>query len=237
MYNITFCKKIILQSFVGSAGILALVLSTFLLAEPAISHSQLKDTEVFRIRQTIVDETSFLVPPTNVTMGGSGINGVTGGQATGTTQFVVKSNNSTGYYVDIAYQYLGNEEAMVGDVTGSEAIRDYGDNAGEPTYNLTASTAAQFAYTVFSSSTNNGDTDASFKINGGSACGGTTPASGINCWKAPQSAPFRIVDRGVAATTGATSTIVFNVTVPNGAVPIPQAETYTATATLSLYIQ
>lgn len=201
----------------------------FGILEPQITHSQV-DTSEFIIRQTITAESSFLVEPADVTMNGS-INGVTGGQATGTTQFVVQTNNGSGYYVDISFFNNGTNEAMVGDVTASEAIRDYGgDVVGEPSFGYTASTAAQLAYTVMSSSTL--DTDASFRDTG-AACG--AGANEGNCWKAPEVSAFRIVERGSSAITGATSSVQFNVSVPSGATPVPSAETYTATATLSLY--
>lgn len=233
---ITHYKKHLSQSatyaLVASCTVLSLLFTAFFFAEPVISHGQ-ADTATFYIRQTITDESSFLVDPSNITMSG-GINGVTGGQATGTTQFVVQSNNSAGYRVDIAFENNGTPEAMIGDETASEAIRDYGgDVAGQPSYNLTASTAAQFAYTVMSSTT--ADTDLSF-IDNGAACNAAGSQTANKCWKAPDTAAFTIVDRSSAAVTGATSTITFNVTVPSGATPVPQAETYTATATLSLYV-
>lgn len=219
-------------TYAARSGFLVCVIaaSLYFVLEPQITRSQV-DTSEFIIQQTIAAESSFLVEPSDVTMSGS-INGITGGQATGKTQFAVLTNNATGYYVDISFFDNGTPQAMLGDITASESIRDYGgDVVGEPSFGYTASTSAQLAYTVTSSSTL--DTDQSF-FNNGSACniGGlqATP-----CWKAPDTTAFRIVQRNAAAVTGATSTIEFDVTVPSGATPVPQAETYTATATLSLY--
>lgn len=219
---------------VASTTSVSLLFVGFFLAEPNIGHGQAQTSE-FTITQTIVDETSFLVEPADVTMSGT-INGVTGGQATGTTQFVVQSNNSTGYYVEIEFFDNGTPNAMLGETTLSEALRDYGGDTGvgEPSFGYTASTAAQFAYTVTSSTT--ADTDQSFLNNGG-ACNAGTTQTPATCWKSPDTSPFRIVDRATAATNGATSTITFNVTVPSGATPVPSAEPYTATATLSLFTQ
>ena len=224
------------QSLVSATLIVSLLFAGFMLAEPKISHGQV-DTATFRIRQTITDESSFLVDPVNVTMNGS-IAGLTGGNASGSSRFVVKSNNASGYYVEIAYFDNAGAYAMRGDKDGGAQLRDYGgDVTGQPSYNFTASTAAQFAYTVNSSTS--ADTDPSFKTTGASApcnSGGSTQTYG-KCWKSPVTTAFRIVDRTTSAVTGATSTIYFKVSVPSGANPIPVAQTYTATATLSLYIQ
>lgn len=221
------------NAVVASTLIITLLAAGFFIVEPKISHGQ-ADSASFYVRQTITDETSFLVNPTDVTMVG-GINGLTGGNATGTTPFVVRSNNATGYYVNIAFTDNAGAHAMRGDETGSEALRDYsGDVAGEPSFNFTASTAAQFAYAVYASTTL--DADASF-LNDSAACNtGSTRTIG-KCWKAPATAAYRIIDRDTAASNGATSTIYFKVNVPSGAVPIPSAETYTATATLTLFTQ
>lgn len=223
----------------ASVTILGLLFMGFFFAEPSITHGQVQSSE-FTVSQTIVDETSFLVEPADVSTSGS-INGVTGGNASGTTDFSVISNNATGYYVEIDFFDNGSTEAMQGETTLSSAIVDYLGSAAEPDYGYTATTSAQFAYTV--SSVDPEDTDDSF-LNFGGACGtgnvsatqnGT--ATSTKCWMAPATTPFRIVDSGNAATAGATSTIEFDITVPSGAVPVPTAEVYTATATLTLYIQ
>ncbi|MEY3783758.1 MAG: hypothetical protein RLZZ230_80 [Candidatus Parcubacteria bacterium] len=230
---ITQYKNNITQSatyaVLASGTILSLLFMGFFLAEPAIG--QAVNSTDFYVRATVTSENSFLVQPNNVSMTGS-ISGLTGGQATGTSQFVVLTNNAAGYTVSIDFFDNTGAQSMAGDIDGSEAIRDYsGDVGGQPSYGRTASTAAQFAYTVTSTTTT--DTDLSF-LNNGAACNAGAAQTPLKCWKAPSTAPFQIVTRGSSAPTGATSTITFNITVPNSPVPVPEAQTYTATATLSL---
>lgn len=223
-------SKIAFQSTVAGILCLAIFAATFFMAEPQVSYG---DQSVdFTVRQVVLDETSFLVPPANVTMTGP-INGLTGGNATGTTQFVVRSNNPDGYNVEISFSDTDADgHAMRGDISGTGEIRNYsGEVGGVPSFGFTASSAAQFAYSVYSSST--ADTVAAFKNNGSNACNSTTQTIG-RCWKAPNISPFTIVTRGAPAPTGATSTIYFVVNVPSGATPAPTAQTYTATATLSV---
>jgi hypothetical protein len=217
---------------IASITVMSMLFLVFFAAEPSISHGQ-EATEDFYIRQTITAESSFMVPPVNTTMTG-GIAGVTGGTGTGTSQFVVQTNNAAGYYVEIDFFDNGSGEAMLGDESGSAAIRDYDGATMQPSYGYTASTgAAMLSYTVTSSSS--ADTDASF-FNNGAACG-VGGSQAVPCWMAPSTTAFRIVDTSAAAVDGATSTIQFYIDVPAGATPVPQAEVYTATATLSLFLK
>lgn len=241
MFTFTFNNKKLSESAIfaafASIATVAMLGAMFVVTEPRISHGQASDTATFRIRQTITDESTFLVNPANITMNGS-INGVTGGQATGTTQFAVQSNNATGYYVEIDFFDNTGAEAMLGDVTASEAIRDYGNpTAGPtstPTFGFNSSTSAQFAYTITSSTT--ADTGDLF-LNDGVRCGAGSTQTAATCWMTPSTSPVRIVDRSTAASTGATSTLTFRVQVPSSPIPSVSAETYTATATLSLFTQ
>lgn len=222
------------QSLVLACAVILVLVSAFVAFEPTISRGQVDTTPDFRIRQTIIAESSFLVDPVNVTMAGN-INGLTGGNATGTTRFSVLSNNAAGYRVEIDFFDNGTPQAMIGDIDQNESIRNYlGDVGGFPSYNFTTNAGAQFAYSVVSSSTQ--DTADAFLHNGSNAC--NTPLgtdTGERCWKAPSTTPFEIVNRGSAAPTGATTTLQFRVHVPNAATPALTAQTYTATATLSLF--
>lgn len=235
--TLSLAKESAVQAFIVALLGVILLSSSFFAVEPKISHGQSDTTPDFRIRQTITDATSFLVDPSNVTMSGSGIDGLTGGSATGTTSYVVRSNNASGYYVEIDFFDNAGPYAMRGDEDGGAQLRDYGgDVGGQPSYNLTASTAAQFAYSNYSSTTS--DTDDSFLNNGSNACNSIGGTQSIGrCWKAPSTTGYRIVDRNTAATNGATSTLYFRVVVPSGANPVPTAQTYTATATLSVFVQ
>ncbi|MCA9358321.1 hypothetical protein KC902_03605 [Candidatus Kaiserbacteria bacterium] len=229
-YNLKHFAQSGIFAFWASVTMVATLFATYFLIEPAISHGD--ESVDITVRAQITDETSFLVPPANVTMAGT-LNGVTGGQATGTTQFVVQTNNTAGYYVTIDFFDNGSAEAMQGDTSLSDAIHDYqGYTIGQPTYGYVASTSAQFAYTVTASSTS--DLDQSF-LNNGAACNlGGLQNGAVSCWMAPSTTAFRIMDTSAAAVTGATSTVTFNLTVPSGATPVPQAEWYTATVTLSV---
>lgn len=218
------------QAALASGLLVGLMLAGFFILEPAISRSQASDTSgPFTIRQEISGELSFITDAANVTMV-SDITGLAGGQATGTTQFAVRSNS--GYTVDIAFTYEGNN-AMRGDTTDSDAIQDYASTTAPSYVFNTASSAAVFAYTVGSSTATGENTyiaDA-FKDNG-SACGSGSYTA-ANCWMGPTAGAYEIVNNPSAAPTGATSTITFRVYVPNAPDPAVEADWYTATATLT----
>jgi hypothetical protein len=202
----------------------------FMAAEPSVSRgASASTTDTFTIRQQITDEISFVVPATDVTMVGT-IAGVTGGQATGSTQFAVRSNSNSGYTVDISFL---NSPAMRGEATLSQAIRNYMSTTTEPTYSFNSSTSAMFGYTVSASTTS--DLDPSFLDNGSNACntGAADTGTVATCWMAPSTTNFRIINRSTAATTSATSTLTFRVVVPSNPVPGVEEDYYTATATLT----
>jgi hypothetical protein len=220
------------QAFIAAVVGCALMGMSFFLMEPRVGLAQ--DTSgPFTISQVITGETSFVVDAVNTTLTGN-LNGITGGTANGSTTVVVQTNSNTGYTMDIAFFDNTSGQMMMGRTTGDTPIRDYPATAGQPTYTFsTASTSAVFAYTVTAATTS--DLDQSFLNDGSSACNtGSARASYDQCWMEPTVAAFQVIDRDSAAVTGATSTIHFRVHVPNNPTPGVVADTYTATATLTV---
>lgn len=211
-----------LRYSVVSALILSFILmSLYMVLEPVIGRAA---TDTFTVRQQITSEISFLVPAADVTMVGA-IAGISGGNATGTTYAVVRTNNAAGYTMDIAFS---GSPAMRGEVSGSTAIKDY--VGAEPSYTFVASSSSLFAYSVTASSST--DVDPSF-LNNGAACNTGSTSTADACWKGASTTDFRIVNRNTEAGTGATTTITFVVNVPSNPSPAVQQDYYTATATLT----
>ena len=199
----------------------------FLVLEPTVSQAV---TSQFSIRQQVQSEISFTLNAANVTMAGA-LLGITGGSATGSVSVAVLTNSTTGYTMDVSFQ---NSPAMIGEVTNSTAIRNYGSST-EPTYLFFGSTSAQFAYTVQASSSS--DLDPSF-LNNGSACNTGTTMAANTCWMGASTTNFRIINRNTAAaTTTATTTLLFKVQIPSNPNPVVISDFYTATATLTAVTQ
>ena len=221
---------------VSAAAVITLALLFFAL-EPQVGRTQTTaDTSEFTISQVVTDESAFSFPGQDVTMVGD-LGGLTGGTANGSTQFAVTSNNTGGYTVDIEFFDNAGSQAMYGSTTNSSAILDYENDAAGPEPSngfITNSTgaAAQFAYTVTSSSSTH--TDQSFLFNGGN-CNQPGGSQTGDCWKAPDTSAFTIVSNS-GATANATSTVAFRVHIPNNPSPAVTADTYIATATLSLIL-
>lgn len=226
--NTTHYTNAAKQALIAAFVILTLLASSFFLIEPTVG--QAVTSGPFTIKTTITDEISFLVGAANVVATGS-INGLTGGTANGSTTAVVRTNSSTGYNMSIAFADNLSGQAMLGDISGSDAIRDYAAVGGQPTFLFsTASTSAVFGYTV--SATDPSDVDPSF-LNNGSVCNSGSTLTADRCWMEPMTTGFTIINRASDATSGATSTVSFRIHVPNNPNPGLVADVYTATATLT----
>lgn len=212
----------------------ALLLATYFVVEPTVGRAV---DSTFTIRQEIIGEISFLVPAANVTMvaDGPGLNGLTGGNATGTTQVAVRTNGANGYNMVLDFEdENGDGVAMEGEASDSGAIQNYRATTTEPTFGFFfGDPGAVFAYTVTASSSDLVDLDQSFKNNGSACNAGSNTAENI-CWMTPTTtASFMVVNRDNSAPTGATTTIRFRVFVPNAPTPTVDTGFYTATATLT----
>jgi hypothetical protein len=226
--NIYIYRQSFLHATVAAVLTASVIAVTFFMIEPTIAHGI---TDTFTVRQQITSEISFKTAPNDVTMSPS-IQGITGGNAYGTSTVAITTNSPAGYVMTIAF---ATTTAMQGENISSD-IDNYTPTAsGTPDFNFSVPAGdAEFAYTV-DSVTTPGDIHARFKDNG-SACNAGTGTLIGKCWFGYSNAtvPITLISRTSATPgTGATSTIVFRVGV--GATPVPALQTgfYTATATLT----
>lgn len=202
----------------------------YLALEPVIGRSATTN-DTFTVSQEITGEISFATPASDVTLDPP-ISSLTGGTSTGETQVIVATNNSSGYNMTI---HFDDAPAMQGDVHGG-TIPDYSPVVGgTPDYNFAvAANSAGFAYSVEASTT--ADVDPTFLDNNTDTCGVGSFNTANKCWFNPETSggAETIINRTtVLPTSGATSTIKFQLVVRANPSPAVLADTYTATATLT----
>lgn len=235
MSSLSFTTRTVVHTFIASLLAVAILCSLYFVVEPQVSRAT--NTRDFSIRQQIGAEISLGVVA-NVVMDGT-LNGLTGGNATGTTQAIVQTNNAAGYTMDISFADADGDGTMMRrDLGGisTSSIKNYATSTYNrmvtPSYGFSfASTAAMFAYTVTASNTN--DIAQNFLHNGSSLCGTGSNTTPDVCWMAPTTTAYRVTETSEAAPSGSTTTLKFRVYIPNN--PNPGVETgfYTATATLT----
>lgn len=232
-------RNAFLQSLCAALLVVVFLCSFYFMIEPQVGRAGSAVGTPFSIRQEIGQEISFLTQAANVTMSGP-LNGLTGGNATGTTFAVVRTNSAGGYRMEIAFSDSDSDTIIMRrDLGGSAsgAIRNYATSSTmtEPSYGFsTASTSGVFAYTVTASDTL--AVDPSF-LNNGAICNAGSGAEIDVCWMKPQTAAFDIINLNEAVPDGSTSSIKFRVYIPNAPSPAIDSGFYTATATLSAYAQ
>lgn len=226
------------NAIVGSLTMLAILLASFSLFEPMVTHGQNPNPETITVNQEITSQIAFLTAAQDVVMSNS-IQGLTGGTSYGTTTFNVTSNDPDGYTVTIAFS-----DAVAMQATGSASeIANYNPTAGGALadYNFAvAAGATGFGYTVQNVTTPT-DIDATFKDDGVSTCDGADTGTLVgHCWfnKDDATVAEQIINAaGATVGTGATSSVTFRVGV--GANPVPALQTgwYVATATLTAAVK
>ncbi|MDE2041183.1 MAG: hypothetical protein KGI59_02280 [Patescibacteria group bacterium] len=223
-------KQIISSFGIGAAALVVAALM-YSAAEPAIGFGAATSTSQFTISETVTSEISFKTPASNVTLSPS-LGGITGGDATGTTQVVVSTNNSTGYNMTVqASSSLG----MLGNSNPADTIPAYVPSSADvPDFNFTVpANAAYFGYTVSASTT--ADLAQLFKDNGTSCNTGSSDTAGLaHCWLNASTTAVTVVDTSSATLgSGSTSTLAFHVRINSNPSPSIPNDTYVATTTLT----
>lgn len=228
MYFLKASNPIVL-ALIASVLASALVLMSFMMFEPAISHAS--TTSTFTVTQQITPEISFKTAATNVTMSPA-IAGLTGGVSSGTTTAVVTTNNSIGYTMTIAFS---TSTAMTRN-GGGGVIANYTPAApGIPDYTFGSKIYGQFGYNAYST-TNGTDIATAFK-NTGAACNSGSTSTAGKCWLNGSTTAKQIVNRSTATlSSGATTSVAFKVLVPSNPNPSIPTGYYTATATLTIAV-
>lgn len=232
MLSINTFTKIFFESVAATLIFALIAVVSFAALEPVIGYAQ-SATSQFTTKQTITAELSFLTAASNIVLSPS-IAGITGGAASGTTQVVVFTNNSTGYTMTITAS--GTVAAMRGDTATTSYINDYTPAAGLPDFTFVPNSTgqpAEFGFTVSASST--ADLALKFKDNGSACNAGSADTGGATtCWTyASSTATTTMVTTGPTSSSGSTSTIFMHTNVPAGPNPALPEDVYTATTTLT----
>jgi hypothetical protein len=213
---------------ISAALVSSLALGLFFAFEPAVTFGQ---TDEFTVQAQITGELSFVTFADDITLTPA-IPGLTGGFANGTTTVAVNTNNPLGYVMTIEFATATAMQAEV----GTSTIPNYAPASGAD-YNFTmAAGNAGFGYTVFSN-TNTADTNTIFLNNGAGDCSSGSTGTLGKCWYniADATVATNIINRSnPTPSTGATTTLAFQVGVganPNPALP---AGFFTATTTLTI---
>lgn len=235
--NFSNITNSIWTSVVAASLAMLLVLLTYFTLEPVATSAQAAD--VFEVSQSIVSELSFVASTTDVTMNPA-LNGLTGGFATGTTQVRIQTNNDAGYNMSIRFGTTTGSQnnVMWGDIN-NDSIGNYDPTApGTPDFNFSDPSTGNesvFAFTVKASTSD--DVTGAFEDNGTDTCGSEAGGSftDYRCWMAPTSTAFQIVNTSAKTPvgSGASTTIMFKVAVPNTPNPSLSNDTYVATVTLT----
>lgn len=226
----SYIRQHLIESSLIAVALTVVLVSGLVLLEPLAARGQASASEQFIVTQTITGEISMTALG-DVSL--SGINGLTGGTASGSTYTVVRSNDPAGYNMTIAFPYA-TTSGMQGNTTSSYINNYTPGTPGTPDYTFTANGAggaAEFGYTVGASTT--ADLATLFRNNSTVCNNDAGVDTEFECWMNPATTTQTIVNRTSEAGTGATTTIKFQVTVPSNPTPALEVDTYTATVTLT----
>ena len=196
------------NALIAAAVALGLLVASFSMFEPAVTHGQ----ESFTVNQEITGEISFLTTPNDVSMDTTIAGGITGGNSLGTTTFNISSNDADGYTVTLAFSSTtamnstSSPHLHIDNYIPTVSPSDYDmDNIGDGEHG--------FGYAVYNQTTPL-DVANTFEHGGASDCNNTGNATIQKCWynKADATSAETIIDAsGPTVGTGATTTITFQV--------------------------
>lgn len=195
------------------------IISCYLNFEPMVANGA---ADSITVTQSVTSEVS-LSSPADVTMS-PGILGMTGGSATGSATWTVKTNDTSGFNLKIksdAANCLRN---------GSDHFDDYTEaSAGVPDYSWIATTISGFGYTVETATP--GDTVAAFRDNG-TACNTGALNTADKCWDGLSTTDATIVSRNsITSSSGEAETVKFKSELASGQF-LPEGN-YVATITVT----
>lgn len=216
----------ILQRISKSLALLSVVFFMYLYIEPVVADAATTATQDFVVTQSVSGEIS-MTNPADVTMIGV-IGGMSGGTSTGTTSFVVVSNNATGFTTVVS---ASSSPALVKTASGT-SFSDYA-NTGDPTNAWVATTTSAFGYNVKASDPADA---AAFKYTGTTCSTGGSLNDNTHCWRGFTTSPYAIIDRG-SKTTVAGVTETLNLQAQLAANQVLESGSYVATVTLTSAIK
>jgi hypothetical protein len=228
-------KKLITLLRQGAIGTLILAIA-FVALEPAMIYATGTAASQFTISQTVTSEISFVTAASNVIMTGS-LGGISGGTALGYTTVAVRTNSLLGYNMTMMASTTSGsvpQGSMTGTASSSNYIGPYIpiSNPGTPEFTFNnATNTSEFGYTVNASTTS--DVAPLFR-NNSSVCNSGASTSLTNCWLAATNTPVTIISRNIPTpSTGATTTLAFEVKIGANPSPMIPNDTYVATTTLT----
>lgn len=211
-----------LNDVIAAATIVALMVMIFPVVEPGVVGALTSDGKQVTIRQEITSEISMTVGTAGITMSAP-IAGLTGGSATGTTTMNVITNNTAGYKVVLTASSSGT---MVNeDATLSNGIIAAYPSAVPQTW-APAVNSSNFGYSVTAGQEDVNQAGTSAWKNAAGADGTLYANSGA--------AAITLLDRATSTlSTGANSSLNFQVTLTSNPIPAVSEGFYTATTTLT----
>lgn len=228
----SFIQQPVAKAAITAVAVGALLLISFFAFEPAVVQGQ--DSSTFTVSTEVTGEISFTTAASDITMLPT-IAGLTGGAASGTTNFAITTNNPAGYNVNISFasstalEFNDGPESIPNlentSVTGVLEDFDFGTGL-DPN-------EAAFAYSIDAADHN----DVVAKFTGTtSGCNTGTETTADGCWflQSNASTDEQIINTSEATTaSGDTFDIYFKAVVEANPDPTLPLGTYTATATLT----